>query len=705
MPTDPNDPSSFIDSAGKSVDQTNAVLDRMKELLKPVYDGLNKVFSKETVDNVNKLTKTVKEFDDGFSSLKDEIAETYDHINNFPELDRGGGFTKSLDSWTSRLATFGAFISSTQMFDDFSKHSIQNINDVSGSIDGIQKALSKIGVNVSIGRDLINNATQAEKLDTAYMRLAAQSGNINTVFGNTGEALRNVSAMSGLYIDKVGALAAANGQSLKNSLQFASAIDSIPGSMDATISSGDKTTNSMQKLDAAFKLISGSGRSQEDMIHTLTFAYNNLSQSQGKITDSTQKGMAMFALMSQVQNVLKIDFESVRDVMESIGQSFKNSGDETESSAKILLRYTSALRETGLTAKASMEIIKGMTSSISQMEMGTKAFLSLRSGGPGGLQGAFKIEQLLRDGKLDQVMQMAERSLKQQMGGRIYSLQEASRDPGAAAQFMRQRELVKSGAFGIGKGLDDAGATRLLEALGKGNAGKQDLQSLMSGKEAIKDVTDKGQKWEERNFNELKRVAVATELMAASFAQAGGKLVRDTVGSGRNKEAVDKSIEQMGVDRAAANNFGTKHAAMQTGQKAGDEEAIVMGIRGATKRIYDGAAGGISGVGKALEEKLRMTLSKDTNTTEQKQEIGRQATQAGSKDMTNNVVRQASTQQARDTVAAISQDKKTMEPQKIVLEIISDGQQVKIVRQSPMVDITLSKQNSGNANPGSDAGY
>jgi hypothetical protein len=715
MPTDPNDPSSFIDSAGKSVDQANGMLEKMRDILKPIYDSLNKVFSKETSDKVGGLTKTFQSFDAGLLTLKQNIGDTYDNINKFPDIRRGTtDFMNGIDTITSGISKLGAFVSNAHMFDDFSKDSMDHINDVSQSIDSMQQSLKRVGINININTPLIQNAVQAEKLETAYMRLAAQSGNLNTVFGGIGDRLQDVGAISGEYANKIGLIASANGQSVKSALNLSSAIDKIPGSMSQVIITGSGAGAGMQKLDAAFKLISGSGMSQSDMVKTLSFAYENLSASQGKIVDSSQKGMEMFALISQVSNVLQVDLNDVRHTMEGIATDFSRVGNETDASAKILGRYTSALRETGLTAKASMDIIRGMTHSISQMEMGTKAFLSLRSGGPGGLQGAFKIEQLLRDGKLDQVMQMAERSLKQQMGGRIYSLQEAARDPGAAAQFMRQREMVKSGAFGIGKGLDDAGATRLLEALGKGNIGnaanRDELQQLVSGQSALAKVTDRGTQWEERQFNEIKRVSIATERAAIASEIQAGILLKSAIGSLREQPLKDANAAQMRSDTRSANIAGERQSSM-SGATTPDmiAQTALMTFKGATKSMFDAADSGIKGFSGFIAKEYTDIAGSITGSgmkaeiadeMARKKQVAQRATQNGSVDRNSQSIKQDVSQQARDTVAALSQDKKAMEPQKIVLEIISDGNQVKIISKPDNIAVSQSAQNAIVANPG-----
>jgi hypothetical protein len=292
------------------------------------------------------------------------------------------------------------------------------------------------------------------------------------------------------------------------------------------------------------QLMTGTGRSQDDVIKSLNFAYDNLSTSQGKIVDSGQKAAEFFATISSVANTLKLKFDDVQPVMNAIAEQFKFVGNETDAAAKVLGRYTDALRETGLTSKASLGIVQEMVGTMSNLTTGTKAFLSLRSGGPGGLQGGFQIDQLLRQGKLDQVVQMAERSLKQQFGGRIYSQAEAAQSPEAASQFMRQRQLLQSGAFGIGKGMSDDKATRLLESLGKGDLGAASKE-IKTGQSALTDVTKKGADIQQRNNDQLKMANRTLERNAIAAEITAGATVKQLFGtSGANRDNIARTMTQ-----------------------------------------------------------------------------------------------------------------------------------------------------------------
>src|SRR5258708_7807257 len=470
-------------------------------------------------------------------------------------------------------------------------------------------------------------------------------------------------------------------------MEFANALKIIPGVMDQNITAGIAGEESTTSLIAAMKVMTGTGRSQADVIKALNVAYDDLSQSQGKVSDNAQKGAELLSTISSVSTGLKLRFEDVRGALEGVADQFKFVGNETDAAARVLSRYTDALRETGLTGKASMEIIQGMVKNVSDLNIGTKAFLSLRSGGPGGLQGAFQIEQLLRQGKLDEVVQMAERSLRQQFGGRVVNQAEAAQSPEAASQFMRQRQLLQSGVFGIGKGLGDEQATRLLEALGKGDT-LAATKEIKTGQDALTAVSKQGSDIQTRNNNELKsanrfleRNAIASELMAGATIRglfgAGGANAANVAGQMRNTQTAGimgvQEAQRRGIERGAPTQADFTQQLIIMGRQAIDS-AVQAG-----KGIGVGAIGAVGGVidtAKDVGEALT-GLNREISDQDRKQTVLTRTTAGAlpTHTLPNVNVQQAGTDNVRPQTTPIHK-----EPINIRLEISHpDGMTIKKV--------------------------
>jgi hypothetical protein len=294
----------------------------------------------------------------------------------------------------------------------------------------------------------------------------------------------------------------------------------------------------------------------------------------------------------------------VQTVMDSISETFKDFGNETDQSALTLNRFTSALRETGLTAKESLRITGDLIKNIGGMDTAQKAFLSSRSGGPGGLQGAAQIDMLLRQGKEDQVMRMAQQSLMKQFGGNITTEEEGARSQSAASQNMRQRMMIQSGVFGIGKGATDAEAQHILEALKKGDMGG----AVKVGKEAVKEVSEKGTSVQVQMNNYLKNMDSTlktgeiyqqlTALSTIKLATGAGsekleQLMRDynsKAGIAQQKEGVtrEKGVNIRGAAGKASVDEGKAMAANNAVASMGNLWDMREGV---TKTLNAGATG------------------------------------------------------------------------------------------------------------------
>lgn len=508
-----------------------------------------------------------------------------------------------LDQILNSFGKLATVVDSSRFFDQFADNSGSAINTVTGNLDVLQKAMTALHIPgaaaiTGLAEGFIQNANQGEKLENSFIALSAAGGDMSEVFKGQGGELQDLTALTTAYMNTVGDAADVTGLSIKQSSEFANALKQIPGAMNETITFGGKLEDTNSALVESMKIMTGTGQSQNTVMGVLSKAYDDLSTSQGRVSDSTQKGSELLATMSSVSTGLKLRFEDVKNTMEQVADQFKFIGNETDATARTLGRYTDALRETGLTGKASLEITQQMISNMSEMTTGTKAFLSLRAGGPGGLQGAAQIDQMLREGKLDQVTQMAERSLKQQFGGKIYTQAEATQSQEAAAGFTRQKQLLGSGAFGIGKGMDDAKLTRLLEALGKGDIGGA-TKELKTGQDALASVTKQGTDIQERNNTELKaanrgieRSAIANEVTALAMMRVGvgslGAARGDLQAQTGNARTIGQSQE---LKRQNMGAYGTASG-------MGDEQMAIL-RRQMAGNLADSARGGMHGAAQA----------------------------------------------------------------------------------------------------------
>jgi hypothetical protein len=466
------------------------------------------------------------------------------------------GVTSQFDNLARSMSTV---IALTTKFDAFKNLQVQGgsavetmgsqFDELIGRFGGWEQASKKmlgagLGHIVAMGKDgaraFLESASSAQKLEMAHIGLLAATGQLNTVFDSNNNLVGNLNGQVARYGSLLADTSSITRENIKVVSDYAAQLGTIPNVVGTLVDTGRGYEDGLDGLAAAMTVARGAGRDYQEILKVLNTAYENIGNAQGPVTDNAQKGIQAFALMSEASNKLGLRFSDTQGFLEHVADSFKMIGNNTEGATNILARFSGALQNTGLTAKQSVDVVKTMVDSIKNLEIGTKALISVRSGGPGGLQGAFKVENMLREGKTDEVAKMLERSFKQQVGGRIVTQKEAEGSPQAAAQFMRQRELLKSGAFG-GLAKDNDSATRLLEAIAKGPV---ETANALNAKDATKTVVEKGNEFQKQQVNLLDSLNNSLDRSVMIQEQSFLATARSAIGTGDKASIWTQALEQ-----------------------------------------------------------------------------------------------------------------------------------------------------------------
>jgi hypothetical protein len=534
----------------------------------------------QTPEDIIKQAEALKKLQEIASSITfDSVTISLKGLSS--QLERTIGNTRELrtntlantDAFDKLAKGIGTVVALTTKFDTFKNLQVQSANATQTMGDQFDQLITRMGGwgkasdkllgaglkgLVSMGeegaRRFLESASSAQKLENAYINLQGATGKLGEVFDSNNNVAANLSAQVARYGAVLTNVSATTHENIKTVSDFAAQLGTIPNVIGTLIDSGRGFENQLDGLATALTLAKGSSRDTSEVLAVMKLAYENLGNPQGKVTDNALKGTQAFALMSEASNKLGLRFEDTRGYLSHVAEQFKNVGDNTQGATNILNRFSGALQSTGLTAKASIDIVQQMVDSMSKLEMGTKALISVRSGGPGGLQGAFRVENLLREGKTDEVAKMLERSFKQQVGGRIVTQKEAEQSPQAAAEFMRQRELLKSGAFG-GLAKDNETATRLLEAISKGPI---ETANQLTAKDATKNVVEKGNELQKTQINMLDMINNSMDRSVVIQEQSFLATARSAIGAGDKGKPWAEALEQFRLtsSKNTISNYG-----------------------------------------------------------------------------------------------------------------------------------------------------
>lgn len=563
-----------------------------KLLAEMTFEGLKENFSQlgvqagktsKIMDEVTNANNNITQSFGGVAKGIQIITALTSNFDPFKDFTTGGMAVQSLSSqFKNMVDNMGGWTSAASKLAG---------TGLSGLAKGSEAAAMK----------LLETADAAQKMETNYLNMLGAGTSFKDAFNETGQVVSNLDDKVLSYSLQLVDVAGQTNKTTTEVAQFATMLQGIPGVLESLIVTTEDGNRKMNGLSAALTLASGSGQSQKQVMDALKLSYENLANPQGKVIDSTKKGLEMFALMAEASTKLGLRFSDTEGYLSNVAKTFALIGDNSMAATNILAMFSGSLQETGLTATQSVGVIGRMVDSISHLSIGTKALISARNGGPGGLQGAFKIDNLMREGKTDEVAKMLEKTFKQQVGGRIYSQKEAEQSPQAAAAFMKQRSILHSGAFGgLGKG-NEAEETRILEAMAKGPA---ELGKVIKNPmQAMQDVTNHGISIQDKQATLLNKANTALEKGNLLAQQHLLLAARQAIG---NAMGPDGKSQAAGIIKTYSNDSGDDSLKLQKSDMTLDEQQDAQGINAGKDAIsaFGSISTGIFNKGREVTEEV-----------------------------------------------------------------------------------------------------
>jgi len=449
------------------------------------------------INNAQKASTETDRFNKQLTDLKSTVQNNKDSISKFIDPGKiestitlvkqlGEAIISSAIAGQHASETFAGFATDAKLgfvttAETFApiKGVLTQITSLTGNIPEVGMEIEKMITGVTDGIDLmIRNAQAIRGVEDQFIQLAVARGQLSDVFDIGGASSQNLTDKTHNLIEQTKNLSLATGFSVTSLNQLRSTLGEIPGAMN---SSSDSTTEWGGTLD----VVNAATRVSVTTLGGLPKVQLEIKEAYEKMGLSAGDAVKYIGALNTVSEFSKLTFNDVRSVAEEVANKFGMLGDQSNSTLNILQRFGPTFREIGLSSTQSAKLINEMVDGIKGLDTGSKAFISSRSGGPGGLQGAFKIDNLIQQGKLDEVMKMAQDTFKRQLGGNIVSREQAGQDPRAAAQYQRQLSLAKSTPFGA-MVKDNDSAARFFDALKTGTLGtgevrgKQDLFEISS---------------------------------------------------------------------------------------------------------------------------------------------------------------------------------------------------------------------------------
>lgn len=470
--------------------------------------GLTGYFSKasQAAGNLAKssgaIAKATEKIKDQFAELRNISAESFfnkiipaaqDAKKEFSDLGlTGSGAAVALGLAVNSLSP--KIVNVASKF-----RSIGSITDKStASLSGMAGSLKELGFltpGLEMAAAMGSTIDAAHAMENQLLNTVAAAGGMDEMLKTLGSNFANLSGKSIQFSDLTADVGTAVGMTAQQVRPYAVELMKIPGALSEGIKGTTTVGSRFNEVEAVIKVARGTFQDVGEVIGFTKTAMNEFGS-------STQSSLETVSRMYSAAQVLGLRMGDVKDFVTKTGSEFKYLGDNTGEAIDIMARLGPALMKSGLGPSAITDLVTTFTKGVADMDIAQKAFLAGQAGiGGGGLRGGLEIEQMMAEGKTDEVVgEMIE--VLERLGGPFMSREEAlAGGEGDVAKFEKQRALLTQGPFGQLAGSPEA-ASRLLASLKEGDT-KGLAEAIGGGQKEISNSLQRGTDISMRQTNEL----------------------------------------------------------------------------------------------------------------------------------------------------------------------------------------------------------
>lgn len=518
---------------------------------------------KLTGDGVEDLNKSIKSANDQFNDITDKLKEL-------------------------SVNAIGYFAGASTAMTNFGNQGANASGKISAAFAGSAELIANM-FSIPTGeiKKMISHIESTQMFESSILSMTSATGEFGIMLERAGDRFENLTSITSNYKELIKDAGDATNTLYTDVSKYASALGAVQGALSTDVFVDGH--NSMNMLTAAMTVASGTGQDFSKIVEDLKNQYERFN-SVGK------ESLAVASRIASASQSLQIPLEFVRNTVNDVSSQFLMMGNNSQAAIEILSRFAPALRESGLGPEGIRQIVSGITSGLNQMNIAQRAFLSAQAGGPGGLRGGIRVENLIREGKLDEVAKMTEEALRKQFGGRIVTSKEAEQSEALAHQHLRQRQFLMSGAFG-GMAKNDAEAARLLDALSKGTFSEALTRAgTASTEQSLFENMRTGQQVQLRQWNDFTTAANLVEAARMGIGNTMYDQFRTFLGA----DGASRADVMMEMDKGARSSSSIKP--MGDGRFITDESF--------KERVYDEFITGIKDIFSRVSQNISSEISK-----------------------------------------------------------------------------------------------
>lgn len=390
--------------------------------------------------------------------------------------------------------------------------------------DLISKGATAVG---KYAMGFLQSADNALRLQNAVIQLSARTGELGGIMTTAGDELQNMNAILAEQDNMLNNTVKATQLSKEQVVSYYTQLGAVPKALSAIVSRSNEAGDTTSMLTATIQMATGSGRKYADILADVHEAFRMYGV-------TGEEALKFTARSSEISQKYGVELEDIRKGLKEGAAAFKMYGAAGDDAARMLQgassimnQYVGALQASGLSGAEAASTVMDMTQKLGKLTIAQRGFLSAQTGGPGGLMGAYQIEKLMKEGKIDEVMEKVRNTIMKQTG-KIVTVEEAATSPEAAARLTRQRMMLQQGPLGA-FAKDEQSASRILEAFKKRETGEIAVSGLKEN--IVQDTMKTGLKFQETSASELGNIRGILESMRSAAGITNLGTLQQTIGA------------------------------------------------------------------------------------------------------------------------------------------------------------------------------
>jgi hypothetical protein len=520
----PNDPTNIdatssinsIEDLTKAMENAATSHEKMRGLAEQLSNRFNMmgVAGKTAFTSISSLDQVAKSTSNGFNQLGQGTSFMIGMLDKLK--------TSSKESTAAFNVLAAGLLGSSRLFENLAhdkslasfSQQIQGVISIAGKItEPITRMAKSLGLDLSkmLGKDLtdeikgklLNLAESADKsmdFQRTVYNVAAQTGQLNALFANTGDGLQNLSNVSKDYDNQLRQVSKSTRTQLEEVGGYFSALNTLPPIYGTNTDATKSLSNQMTILSSSISAAHGSGQAFNQVLQQAKTILETYNTTADKANEITGEG-------ADLSKTFGVNIGETTGFLTNMASTFQMLGDNTEGVSNIFREFFGGLREGGLGIQPAIQTIQQMGERLANLSIAQKAFISAQSGGAGGLLGGIQIERDLAAGKSAEVMNKLRQTFLAHTGGQVITRDQVH-DQGTAAQYERQVQMLKSSAFG-GIAKSDEQAAAILKAFSSPSVDKK------TADQALKDVVKQGNDYQKLSYTALEHIRDSIDEMQA----------------------------------------------------------------------------------------------------------------------------------------------------------------------------------------------